>query len=80
MEAIENRLPQTLYNRLKDEYAKDLDAVATKYPNLHSDVKRALQAHTFYTDMTYGDALNLASALNRNVNEIPLFFNDYESH
>ena len=78
-ETTEQRLKQNLYNRLKPEFAKDLDAVATKYPNLYWSVKKVLRENSFYTDISYGDALELCTALNRNIQEVPLFFEDYTS-
>ena len=54
MKEVNEPLEETLYNRLLPEYAKKLDAIATKYPSISREIREELRQCNFVMDVKFG--------------------------
>ena len=73
----EQKLPQTLYNRLKDH--TDLDAIATKYPTTARVIREHLKKSTFYFEVPFLVVEYFEMYLGVPSNEFKHQFNEYIS-
>lgn len=53
----------SLYDKLSKEHLEKLDQEMKKYPNLTEGVIKALKGNKFVINLTFGECINLCSAL-----------------
>jgi hypothetical protein len=53
LDAWEQELPRTLYNRLKPQYEKKLEALATTYPITYKVISREFRDNTIILDCDF---------------------------
>lgn len=67
-------LEQNLYNRLDDDIARKLDAMATQYSATHRKIKEALQNEKYGTLLTYDIVSDMRIYLKTDSNRFLTYF------
>lgn len=63
----------SLYDQLSKEQVEMLNQDMEKYPNLTEKVIKALKENDFITNLTFGECINLCSALDIQFTPMNLF-------
>ena len=74
----EQQLPNTLYNRLKDEEMKKLDALATTFPVSCRLIRDAFKEATTVFDVDFHVYDSCSAMLGWDLNNVYQYFKPYE--
>ena len=75
LDAWEQELPNTLYNRLKPEYEKQLEALATIYPTTYRIIRDEFKDTTIIYDCDFHVIDACRAMMDWDLNNLPQYFN-----
>lgn len=75
LEAWDQELPNTLYNRLKDEHIKQLEALATTYPVSYRAIARGFRDCTTIYDVDFHIFDACRTMMDWDLNNLHNYFN-----